>query len=133
MRIRSNRVLSAAGLVLALAGANACVATAIVAGAAATFGIVMYSENEAVRDFDAGLGPTWSATVAAMRTLGYPVADGAAHGLTEGRVEVHDVKVRVTREPGDFTRVRVRVGTFRTEEHRRRAGLILEEVARLLE
>jgi len=60
--------LSLASLPVAAGG---CFALAV--GAAAAFGVVMYVENEAYRDFHADLDPTWNATLAAMRRLGYPV------------------------------------------------------------
>jgi hypothetical protein len=122
-------------LALALAtlpvAASCCLALAV--GAAATFGVVMYVENEAYRDFHADLDPAWNATLAAMRKLGYPVQEGMPHAITEGAVKINDAEVRVTRESGGFTRVHVRIGTFETEENRRRATLLLEEIAKTIE
>jgi len=124
-------------LLLALASlpvaAGGCFVAALAVGAAATFGVVMYVENEAYRDFHAELDPAWNATLAAMRKLGYPVQEGMPHGITEGAVKVNDAEVRVTRESGGYTRIHVRIGTFETEDHRRRATLLLEEIAKTIE
>jgi methylmalonyl-CoA mutase cobalamin-binding subunit len=43
-------------------------------------------------------------------------------------LDVNDAVVHVETLPGDMTRVRVRIGTFSTDEHKRRASLILESV-----
>lgn len=108
-----------------------CIVAAAAAGAAATYGVIKYTQNEAQQDFRANLDDTWRATVNALRASGYSVADTAAHGETEGKIEVGDAVVRVERFT-DFTRVRVRIGTFETEESKRKAGLILSDVAQRL-
>jgi hypothetical protein len=108
--------------------AGGCLFLAV--GAAAAFGVVMYLENEAYQDFHADLDTTWNATLAAMRKLGYPVQEGMPHSTTEGEVKINDAHVRVTRESGGHTRVHVRIGTFETDDHRRRAALLLEEIAK---
>ncbi len=118
--------LCAAALPLSLGG---CLVAAVAVGAAAAYGAVKYTDNEAYRDFHAGLDATWTATLTSMRELGYPVQEGAAHGPTEGLVEINDAKVSVTREAGDYTRVKVRIGTFSTDDHRRRAALILDRIS----
>jgi hypothetical protein len=48
-------------------------------------------------------------------------------------VEARDAVVDVLAQPGGRTRVKVRIGTFRTDETRRRAALILERVVDRLE
>lgn len=116
-------------IVMSLTG---CLAVAVAAGAAAVYGTVLYTENEAQRDFAHDYGATLDATIAAMRTNGYPVPDDIERGATESKIEVSDVVARVEKHPGAFTRVRVRVGTFRTDDHKRKAKLILEQVARTL-
>jgi len=55
------------------------------------------------------------------------------HATTEGEVKINDAEVRVTREAGGYTRVHVRIGTFQNDEHRRRAALLLEEIAKTIE
>jgi len=120
-------------LVGAAFASGGCVVAAVAVGAAAAFGAVKYTENEAYRDFHASLDVTWNATLAALRDEGYPVSETAPHGPSEGRIEISDAKVSVVREPGDATRVLVRIGAFSTDEHRRRAALILDGVAKRVE
>ena len=109
-----------------------CVAVALVVGAAGTYGAVEYVDNGSSRDFAATLDTTWSATIASMRDLGYPVATTLPHGPTEGHVEINDTEVWVEEHPGSVTRVRVLIGTFDTEDHRRRADLLLDSIAEKL-
>ncbi|MGH7162374.1 MAG: DUF3568 family protein [Planctomycetota bacterium] len=122
---------------LAVAAATAallpgCIVAAVAVGAAATYGVIKYSENEASQDFKANVEKTWAATIAAMREQGYPVSEGAKCGPTGGKVEVSDATVHVEKHAEDFTRVRVRIGTFETDEHKRRARLLLEDIAKRL-
>jgi hypothetical protein len=120
-----------ASVVLAAAAMSAggCVVAAVAVGAAAAYGVVKYTDNEAYRDFHAPLDATWKATLQAMREHGYPISESAPLGTTEGKIDIDDAKVSVQREAGEYTRVKVRIGTFSTDEHRRRAALILESVA----
>jgi hypothetical protein len=127
---RAVALLAAGSAALALPG---CVVAAVAVGAAAAYGAVQYGENEAYRDFRTSLDVTWDATLDSMRTLGYPVGTSVPRGTAEGTIQAGDAKVVVERHPGDFTRVRVRIGTFSTDDNRRRAGLVLEEVARRVE
>ena len=124
--MRSAKILLALVAMLSLPG---CLAAALLVGAGGTYGAIEYSDNESSRDFPATLDDTWSATVRAMRELGYPVATNASHGTTEGHVEINDTQVWVEQHSGDITRVRVRIGTFDTDDHRRRAQLLLDAVA----
>lgn len=100
----------------------------LVAAGGAAYGAIQYEKNEAYRDFESDLPDTWDATVAALEKLGYSVPENAGHTPTEGEIDIEDTNVRVERYPGDLTRVRVRIGTFDTESHRRRAQLLLEEI-----
>lgn len=107
---------------------SGCVVAAVAAAAGVTYGAIQYANNEAYRDFEAELPVIWRATVDALESQGYGFQD-PGHAPTEGEIEVDDTRVRVERQPGGITRVRVRVGTFDTEENKRRAELILEDVA----
>jgi hypothetical protein len=107
-----------------------CVAVA--AGAAAGYGAHKVVANESTRDYPADLTTTWNATLAAMREQGYPVAEGVPHGPGAGRVEINDAVVVVERTGDASSRVRVRLGTFDTAGHRRRAALLLDAVGRRL-
>lgn len=105
-----------------------CVAVA--AGAVAGVGIVKYEENELVRDFDgADFDEVWDACYDSLEELGYPVRSTEKPSPNEGTLETEDVRVRVERHPRDVIRVRVRAGTFATEDNERRAGLVIEKVA----
>jgi hypothetical protein len=122
---RATALLLLAG---ALAPSGGCVAAALAVGAAAAVGVIKYTENEAYQDFRAPLDDTWKAAVASMKEQGYPVSDAVQPGENEGMLDVNDAVVHVERIPGDLTRVRVRIGTFSNDDHKRRASLILEGV-----
>lgn len=111
---------------------SSCVA--VVAGAAAAVGYVMYSENEAYRDFETDLDETWDATIDALQSLDYQVDSDYPHGVTEGEIDLEDreTTVAVKLYPEGFTRVSVRVGTFESDDNKRKAELILEAVAKQL-
>jgi Protein of unknown function (DUF3568) len=123
---RQHVVLAASWSLLPLLGS--CIVAAAAVGAAAVFGAVSYHENEAAMDFHSPVGPVWQATLEVLQAQGYAVDMAQKAGPTEGHVTAGDANVRVTREPGDFTRLHVRIGTFDTEDNRRRARLILEDV-----
>ena len=114
---------------LALTLSASC--AAVVAGGAAAIGYVYYDENEAHQDFDVELEDAWDATIAALQSQNYPVSSSTPLGPTEGEIEVDDVFVRVEQHT-EFTRVRVRIGTFKTEDHECRSGLLLEAIAERL-
>jgi hypothetical protein len=129
------RTMRRIALVAAMSAASllsgGCVVAAVLFGAAAVYGAIQYDENEAHRDFQAPLAKTWKATLAALQDNGYPVSQSAEPGSTSGRIEISDAIVVVEKLPGDgpeTTRVRVRIGTFTTEDHKRRAGLVLEKI-----
>lgn len=126
---RSFAVLALSAAALAPGG---CVVGALAVGAAATYGAIKYTENEATREFDVPMDRVWKATLAAMRDNGYAVADGAPQGVTEGRIESGDAKVVVQRLPREASLVKVRIGTFETDDNRRRATLILESITKHL-
>jgi hypothetical protein len=107
---------------------SGCAAAALAVGAAATYGTVKYVKNEMTREYHAGLGDTWNATVAEMRKMGYEVSNQLSHGPTEGLIEIRDAWVKVEKLPGDLTRVRVRFGTFETTNSHRKAELLLTGV-----
>jgi hypothetical protein len=114
---------------LAAASQTGCV---VAAAGGAAYGAYKYATNEVHRDFPADLATTWQATLAALQENGLPAPASAAHGTTSGEVTVGGTWVRVEAHAQGFTRVRVRVGTFETDEHRRRGDLILAAVARRL-
>jgi hypothetical protein len=114
---------------LAVAPLGGCVA---VAAGAAGYGAVRYATNEKGRDYPASLASTWRATVETMRGMGYPIAEGTAPGPTEGRIAIEDVTVEVMKYGEALTRVEVRIGTFDSEDHRRRATILLDGIGKRL-
>ena len=128
-RIMRQPVLLALLLVPLLSG---CLAVAGLTVGAGVVGFVYYDKNEAHKDFDASFEKTWKASLEALRELKYEVPKEVAHAPDSGDVTIGDLRLRVAHHPGSLTRVRVRIGTFLTEEHRRRAGLILEQIEKEL-
>lgn len=110
------------------AGLPGCVVAAVAVGAAGAYGVVQYVDNESTRTFPATLPDTWDATVSAMKGLGYRVPDEASHGLTQGFIEAGETSVTLEIVPGTRTEVRVRVGTFDSDEHRRQGEELLEAI-----
>ena len=110
-------------LLVPLFGSCAAVAAAGIVG----LGAVQYRRNEVERDYPAPLTETWEGTLDGLRNLGiYPTL--AELDATEGTIEYRDLRVVVERHPEGFTRVRVRVGTFYTADHARRAELVALEI-----
>ncbi|MCB9919555.1 MAG: DUF3568 family protein [Planctomycetes bacterium] len=125
-----SRNLVLALLAPALAGCVAAATLGVAAVGAA--GVVLYAKNEAVMKYQADIDPTWDATMAAMQKFGYQVDATRRPNPTEGKIEADDTVVRVQKIPGNMTQVSVRVGTFRTDDNKRRAKLILEDVQKRL-
>lgn len=116
-------------LVLGMLSLTGCLA---VAAGGAALSAYKYEANEVARDYSAGLDVTWQAAIASLQENGYAIGSDAAHGATSGLLAVDNVRVRVEAHAQGFTRVRVRIGTFETSEHRRRAELILAGIQRRL-
>ena len=110
--------------------APGCVTAAVALVSA--YGVIKYKENEALRDFDADVDKTWDVTLSSMRELGYPVQEGAPRGSAEGEIDINDAWVRVQKHGPGVTRVRVKIGTFDTYDHRVRAELLLDTIAKQL-
>jgi len=120
--------LPASLLLVPLLSGCAAVAAAGIVG----IGALQYERNELERDFPAGLEQTWEGALDGLRALGiYPTLSELE--ATEGLIECRDLRVRVERHPEGFTRVRVRVGTFHSADHRRRAELVVQEIERAMQ
>jgi len=115
-------------LLLLMAPLGGCIA-AVAVGAAAVYGGTKYDSNEMSQEYRANLDETWHATVAELGEMGYPVQQGTKPGPNEGKVEISDVVVRVEKLADERTQVRVRFGTFDTEDHRRKGRLLLQGIA----
>jgi hypothetical protein len=116
------RVLCLSLLLLAGAGTAGCVAVA--AGAAAGYGVVQYGRNADVRDYAGDLATVWEATLLALGEQGYPVAPSSPPAGRTASVSVNDASVSATEVQPGRIRVVVRIGTFKTDAHRRIAAAI---------
>lgn len=124
-----NRIVLIALLAL-LPGCVAAAALGVAAAGAA--GAVLYAKNEAIMKYPATLDATWDATMATMTEYGYSVDSSRRPNKTEGRIDADDTVVRVVAIPGDLTQVSIRIGTFRTDDHKRKAKLMLESIKKRL-
>jgi hypothetical protein len=116
----SHAVLGIA-LVVAPVGLFGCAAAAVgAAGAAAGAGALAYSKGNLETTVQAPLDKTWQATLAATDDLGLTVAEqqsDAFHGhLVASQVKGGDVKIDLSKQTPDVTKVSIRVGTFGDEQ-----------------
>ncbi|MBI5849880.1 MAG: DUF3568 family protein [Planctomycetes bacterium] len=126
-------------VLLASVPLSSCLVAAAAVAAAAVFGTVKYTENGVERDFKQDLTTCFDAAKKAMKENGYAVPDESKPGPTEGKLTVGDAVIEVSRRPGetasaddDFTHVLAKVGTFDSDETRRKAKLLMDAVARSL-
>ena len=120
--VRAARILAAAALLPALQG---CVA---VVAAVAAIGYVQYDRNELEQELELPFETTWQGVLAALDELGYPQERLETVGATERTLEVEGVWIRVDKQVGDHSRLRVRVGTFASADNARRARLVTEAI-----
>jgi hypothetical protein len=107
-----------------------CVAVA--AAGVVGVGVVQYTRNEVLQDSAAELEETHAAALEALRRLELePEADTLA--ATQGSITAGDLILAAERHPDGVTRVRIRIGTFHTRDHERRAELVLQEIGVVLE
>jgi hypothetical protein len=124
-------VLHSLALLALLPLLHGCVAVAaatVVVGA----GVFQYHRNEVSQDFPIDLHRTWQATLEGVRELEI-IPESSELSRTEGLIKAEPVSIRVERHPEGFTRVRVRVGTFHSSDHERRAEILLQEIAKAIE
>lgn len=107
---------------------SSCLAVAALSVGAGVVGYVYYDKNEAWRDFGAPFDQTWKATKAALKDLKYELPKDAKPTDEPGYLMIDDVRIHVEERAEGRTRVSIRVGTFHTEDHRRRAGEILDRI-----
>ncbi len=120
-----------AALLLLLA--SSCLAVAAAgAGAAATYGIISVRANHVTRTFRAAPEKTWMATIYSLKAHDYEILGDPDPDSADGEINIAGGSVWVQREPGGTTRVRIRIGTFESDEHIRLATLLLQEIARRL-
>lgn len=105
-----------------------CVVVAAGAVAAVAYGAISYSNNEASMTVHEELPKCFGAAREAMLELGFAVDGTQQPGITEGKLHAGEAHVLLERHAGEVTKIRVRVGSFDTEDNRRRAGLLLEAI-----
>jgi hypothetical protein len=123
------RILCLAAVVLAAGGLCGCFAGVVAAGAAGGLAAAKIAGNQVTRDYPVPLRTAYEATLSALPALGYPAPKASTLGPSEARVEAGDAAVAMATFPGGTTRVAVRVGTFESADHERRAALIHERLA----
>jgi hypothetical protein len=131
MAKRSTLLASALAAAISCSLLGGCIVAAAAAGAA-VYGAISYDENEAWMDFHADLPKVWTAMQDSLQENGYAPDRTRKPAVNEGALQAGEATVKMERNPGGFTRVRVRVGTFDSEENRRHAGLILEGMKKRL-
>ena len=111
---------------------SGCAAVAAAGLVGVGVGVVQYNRNEVEQDFPNDLYEAWKGTFEGLARIGIEPVESQL-GPTEGRIEHEDLVVLVERHPEGFTRIRVRVGAFRTCDHMRRAQIVLQEIGASLE
>lgn len=108
----------------------AAVAVGLVAGGG-TYGAVKYDQNEVSRDYQAPVEDVWGATVAELKASGHVIETTIEVGSQGAEIDVDEVWAKVERADAR-TRVRVRVGTFETMAHKRKALELLDGIGQRL-
>jgi len=122
------RLTGALVLTAYLVPLGGCVVAAAAAVGAAAAGVLYYDNHEARMDFKDTLPATFEACVRALRVQGYEVRGNPQPGAIDGLIEAPPARVVVESHPGGYVRVRVRVGTFGTEDNERRAKLLVQTI-----
>ena len=129
----SSGAAASARVVLSLAAlaplAGCAAAAGLAAGAAIAFGAIKYRDNRAEMHFEQPIQQVYPAVVDGLVAAGYrDAADHARMDGNEAEVDVGNVEVDVSARSPEVTRVRVRVGTFETDESKAVAERILTEI-----
>lgn len=112
--------------------ASGCVAVAAAGVVGVGVGVIQYNRNEVEQDFPNDLYEAWQGAFEGLARIGIEPVESEL-GPSEGRIEHEDLVVIVERHPEGFTRIRVRAGAFRTDDHVRRAQVVLQEIGASLE
>ena len=96
-------------------------------------GLAEYWTTPQVRDFAADFPAAWDATRKALVRLEYSEAVTREVDGVTGRITGPDYDVRLERRPEGITRVNVRIGHVHTTKHDRSSGVLLQEIATLLD
>ncbi len=119
-------------VILLATASSSCIVVAAGVGAAATYGYISHTNNVSSREFDARPDLTWKAVLHGMKAQDYQVEGSPQLGPVDGVAIAGDTVVTVERVPGGTSRVKVKVGTFESEQHERLARLLIQEIARRL-
>jgi hypothetical protein len=124
---------SLAAALAALLFASSCVAVAAAGvGAAATYGVISVRNNHVTREFHRTHPDVWKATIYSLKAQDYEIAGDPDPASVDGEIDIVGGRVLVQRRPGDTTEVRIRIGTFESDENLRQAKLLMQEIARRL-
>lgn len=115
-----------------LAGCVAVAAAAV--GAVAALGAYSYVNNELEREYQAGFDQAWQATLKAVNDLGLKLTsqskDFQKANVQARRADDSAVTIQLEERAKDRVLIRVRVGTFESDENRRAAESIHEQIFR---
>ncbi|MCP5023940.1 MAG: DUF3568 family protein [bacterium] len=117
------KILPIIALTLA-ASTSSCIVAAV--GAAA--GYIQYDNNEGWKDYTGSIDQVFSATQKALTELGYSASEAESSDPTKRLLEADGLKLSIAKQTDEVIRVRVRVGTFKTDDHKRQAQLILDGI-----
>jgi hypothetical protein len=96
-------------------------------------GLSPFTSREMVHEFGADLETTWEATQEALGRLDYERPDRKGLDAHKAWIVGEGYHVRLSRYIDDETRIRVRLDLAAGQAAGRREGLLLDEVARVLE
>lgn len=119
---------SLALLALAVLPLPGCIVAAAAAAGAAAYGVVSYDKNESWMDFHQDLDRVYQVAQDAVRGQGYTVLEAKKLSAIEATVDAEGMFVRIEKFPDGFIRAKARAGTFETEDNKRKARLLLEDM-----
>lgn len=114
-------------LALAVLPLQGCIVAVAAAGAAA-YGVVSYDKNESWMDFHQDIDRVFQVAQEAVRGQGYTVLEAKKLSAIEATIDAEGMYVRIEKFPDGFVRAKARAGTFETDDNKRKARLLLEDV-----
>ncbi len=112
-----------------LAGCEAIVIAAV----AGVGGYFAYSENEHSRDYLVDFDEAWDAASRSLDALDYPAERTLTSAANDSTVEVDELWLKMERHPKGVVRIRIRVGTFVSSGHKRRAVVLFDMIEQELD
>lgn len=120
-------VLRLAILPLAVLPLHGCIVAVAAAGAAA-YGVYSHDKNESWMDFHQDLDRVYQVAQDSVRGQGYTVLEAKKLSAIEATIDAEGVFLRIEKFPDGFVRAKVRAGTFETDDNKRKARLLLEDI-----